>query len=373
MDYHEPLPVSAERFAELREYFETRSFRGREYEHLPDYRSDLNRGVVLIEDTVVDGFPKIPRTLVIETGVPRHFEEELAVEEKLDGFNVRVARVGDDSADEPLAFTRSGIVCPFTTYQARELLPVAEFFADHPDLMLCGEMVGPENPYTDHEYADVDSLDFRVFDVRDRETGGSVPVRERRDLCADYDIPQVPFHGVFTPEEAVEELPGIVEELDAGGREGVVMKTLSVDQQLKYTTSAANQGNLEYAFSLPFDYGQAFMFRRLIREAFQSVEWDEDERARRERAHELGEAILCSMTDTIERIDGGATVGERHTVRAPPEIVDELFEHFRSMGLQLVIETDEREAGERVVTFKKKTQATNDKVRAYLDGQIVTE
>jgi putative ATP-dependent DNA ligase len=373
MQYHDRLGLSEARFEELREHFETRTYRGREYEYLPDYRSDLNRGVVLIGDDIVDGFPKVPRTLVIEEGVPRHFDGEIAIEEKLDGFNVRVARVGDDPAAEPLAFTRSGIVCPFTTYKARNLLPVESFFSDHPDMMLCGEMIGPENPYTAHDYADVESLAFRVFDVRERETGDSVPVPERRDLCERYDIPQVPFHGTYTPEEAVETLPGLIGDLDADGREGVVMKSLDVGRQLKYTTSAANQDDLAFAFSLPFDYGQSFMFRRLIREAFQSVEFAEDERERRDRARDLGESVLLPMTETVERIADGERVGEKHTVRAPPRVVEDLFDHFDDQGLKLDVVTDRREDGDRVVTFRKITQSTNDKTRAYLDGRIVKE
>ncbi len=373
MEYHDRLELSEARFEELREHFETRTFRGREYEYLPDYRSDLNRGVVLLEGAIVDGFPKVPRTLVIEEGLPRHFEGDLAIEEKLDGCNVRIARVGDDPADEPLAFTRSGIICPFTTYKARELLPVESFFSDHPDVMLCTEMVGPENPYTSHDYSDVDSLAFRAFDVRDRETGDSVPVPDRRDLCAQYDIPQVPFHGVYTPEEAVEALPGLVTDLDDAGGEGVVMKSLDVSHQLKYTTSAANQDDLAYAFSLPFDYGQPFMFRRIIREAFQSVEFAEDEQERRARAHDLGESILLPMTETIERIADGETVGEEHTVRAPPQVVEQLLEHFDDQGLKLDVLADRTEDGDRVVTFRKVTQSTNDKTSAYLDGRIVKE
>ena len=373
MEYHDRLGLSESRFEELREHFETRSYRGREYEYLPDYRSDLNRGVVLVEGAIVDGFPKVPRTLVLEEGVPRHFDGDLAIEEKLDGFNVRVARVGDDPPDEPLAFTRSGIICPFTTYKARDLLPVESFFSDHPDLMLCGEMVGPENPYTVHDYSGVDSLAFRVFDVRERETGDSLPVPERRDLCAQYEIPQVPFHGVYTPEEAVAELPGLIGDLDADGGEGVVMKSLDVTQQLKYTTSAANQDDLAYAFSLPFDYGQSFMFRRLIREAFQSVEFAEAEAERRDRAHDLGESILVPMVDAIEAVEGGETVGERHTARAPPSVIDDLFDHFDDLGLTIRVENDRIEDGERVVTFVKETRATNDKIQSYLDGHIVRE
>ena len=84
-----------------------------------------------------------------------------------------------------LAFSRSGLVCPFTTRIVDRLVDLGPLFEAYPEAIVCGEMIGPENPYTAHDYADVDSLAFRTFDWRDR----------------------------------------IVRELDAEGREGVVMKT----------------------------------------------------------------------------------------------------------------------------------------------------
>lgn len=369
MSYHETLGLSRPEFEDLLDHVERRSYDGRDYRHLPDYHRSVERGTVLIADTVVRGFPKIPRTLVLSEGIPRHFDSEIAVEEKLDGYNTRIARIEGDI----LAFTRGGIICPFTTHKVRQFLDLEPFFDDRSESMLCGEMIGPENPYTVHEYPGVDSIAFRAFDIRERETGASLPVRERRDVCEDYDIPQVPYHGVFDPTEAVDEVPHIIRRLDDEGREGVVMKSIDVSKQLKYTTSTANQGDLSYAFSLPFDYGQEFMFRRIIREAFQAVEWEERDATATDRAHALGESVLLSMIDTVREIQSGSEVGERHTVRADPDVVDALFDHLRSLGLQLAIEDDRRENGARVVTFLKKTRATNDTTQAYLDGQIVRE
>ncbi|MGM0591230.1 MAG: RNA ligase [Halobacteriota archaeon] len=368
MTYHDQLGLTREEFEDQRAHFENRTYRGRPYEHLPDYRSKVNRGTVLIEGSVVQGFPKIPRTLVLETGIPRYFDDEFAVEEKMNGYNVRVAHV-----DEPLAFIRGGVICPFTTCKVRSLLALDEFFEDHPDQMLCGEMVGPENPYTPFEYPEIDSLAFRAFDVRHRETGEPVPVEARRELCTRYDIPQVQFHGLFDPSTAATALKELIDELDAEGREGIVMKSADVSHQLKYTTSSANQGNLEYAFSLPFDYGQDFMFRRIIRDAFQAVEWEEDGEAATERAGDLGTAVLCSMVETIRKVQEGETVGERHTVRGDPDCIDALFDHLRAQRLRLEIESDRVVDGERLVTFVKKTQKSNDRIQAYLDGKIVTE
>lgn len=365
---HETLGIDPETFAELRDHFETERYDGRTYRHLPDYRRNLERGTVLIDDTAVRGFPKIPRTLVLETGIPKRFGDGVVVEEKLDGYNTRVVDL-----DGVVAFTRSGKICPFTTAKVDELLDLDGFFADHPTMMLCGEMVGPENPYSPSDYPGIDSLAFRAFDIRDRESGQPLPVDERRALCDDYGIPAVPLQGRWPVDEAPERVRAVIDDLDRAGREGVVMKSPAGTNPLKYTTSAANQGDLAYAFSLPFDYGQDFMFRRIIREAFQSVEWEESGDAAVARARDLGESILSPMIETVSEIENGGTVGERHTVRAAPAVVDELFAHLRDQGLQLEVADERVEAGDRVVTFVKKTQATNDKTRAYLEGTIVRE
>ncbi|WP_276253510.1 RNA ligase [Halomontanus rarus] len=367
--YHERLGVSEESFDRLEEHLERRVHENLEYRHLSNRRSGIERGTVLIAGTVVRGFPKIPRTLVVSTGVPEHFHGPVAVEEKLNGYNVRLVRIDG----EVLAFTRSGIVCPFTTRVVRRDLEaeLEAVFDEHPRAMVCGEMIGPENPYTAHEYPDVDSIAFRAFGWRDRERGTPLPVLERRERYESFGVPQTRYFGTDEPDAIADRLPDLVDELDAEGREGVVLQSRDGDRQLKYTTSAANRGDLAYAFSMPFEYGQEFVFRRLIREAFQAVEWGESETEARERAHRLGDAILCSMIESIDAVAAGETVGDRHTVRAEPETIDALLEHLREQGLTLHIEQDRAENGERVVTFCKRSQSTNDKVRNYLDGQIV--
>jgi putative ATP-dependent DNA ligase len=373
MEYHERLGIPAEKLAAHRDRFEERTHDGLSYHHLPDYRGPLERGTVLVDDpeTVVRGFPKVPRTLVLREGIPRHFEGEVVVEEKLDGYNVRVVRLDG----EVFAFTRSGIVCPFTTWKVREDLGFdpGPFFDDNPGAMLCGEMVGPENPYTVHDYPGVDSLAFRAFDVRDRESGHPVPVGERRSLRDSFGIEQVPIHGRFGVDTARAEVPHIVQELDARGREGVVLKSPDGSEQLKYTTASANQGDLAFAFSLPFDYGQAFVFRRLIREAFQAVEFGERSEEVDARAHDLGKSILEPMVETIRSVEDGNVAGESHAARGDPGAIEALLSHLRDQGLRIEVERDEVADGERVVEFLKVMRSTTDKTRTYLDGHVVRE
>ena len=90
-----------------------------------------------------------------------------------------------------------------------------------------------------------------------------------------------------------------------------------------------------------------------------------------ERARTLGASILRPMIDTIESVDAGERAGERHTVRADPDVIESLLAHLRDRGLKLEVKSDRTEDGERVVT--KPVQSTNDKVRAYLDGHAVRE
>lgn len=341
-------------------------------------------------DLLVRGFPAVPRTLVLDPGVRNYFAEDatVAVEEKLNGYNVRVVRVEDgprgtsDTREshgrephgrEPhlLAFTRGGYVCPFTTAKVAEL-DLDAFFEARPAAMLCGEMVGPENPYTTCAYPDVDSVAFRAFDVRDRTSGDPLPVRERRALLDALGLPQVPLLGYLAPEET-DRLAAVIDDLDARGREGVVLKSLDGTRLLKYTTSSANRENLAYGFAYPFDYGRDFVFARLVREAFRAVEAGDDEAAIDDRAVAVGRAILHPLIDTVRAVERGEVVGEVHTVRAAPATVDALLDHFRDLGVEVRVESDETAAGERVVRFRKCYRSSTDTVRAYLDGQTFRE
>ncbi|MFB6151106.1 MAG: RNA ligase [Haloarculaceae archaeon] len=372
---------------DLLEHFEHDTYRGREYRYLPDARHGVERGTVLVDDVVVRGFPSIPRVLVVDPGVPDFFDGPVTVEEKLNGYNVRVADVpaaagesetGPDTRTAlfeggPLAFTRSGRVCHYTTETVRDLADFASFFADYPETVVCGEVVGPENPYTPHDYDDVDSVAFRVFDLRDRESGTPLPVAERREVCETYGFEQVRSFGTYDPDAAVDAVHEAIDELDAAGREGVVLASADGRRRLKYTTSAIHRSDLEHAFALPFDYGRDFLFSRVIREVFQAVEREESTEAVRERARELGESILLPAVETVRAVDRGEAVGEDHTVRADPAVADALFAQFREQGLDVEVLADRREGDERVVRFRKVSNATRDKTEHYLEGGTIDE
>ena len=351
---------------ELFEHFERRYVGGNVHYVLTDARHGLERGTVVVEDEgIVRGYPSIPRILVVETGIPEFFQPDhsVVVEEKLNGFNVRVAAPG-----EILAFTRSGYVCPYTTARVRELLDPDPFFADHPRKMLCAELIGPETPYTDHDYEGISSDAIRIFDIRDRESGEPLPVDDRDEFCARYEFPQPRQFGRSDPATAVETVRDAIQDLDDSGREGVVLKAADGTALVKYTTEAQHHADLAHAFSVPFEYGRDFLFSRVIRDAFQAVEFDEKQDRLLERAHDLGESILLPFVETIRRVERGDPVGESHTVRAEPAVVEKLLAHLRDQGLTIEILDDHHEDGKRVVEFVKVAQSTRDRTDHYLSG-----
>lgn len=367
-EYFDRLGSTASDADDLFEHFEQRTTADRTYHALPNARHSVERGTVVVEEAIVRGYPKIPRVLVLNTGIPGFFEKEIAIEEKLDGVNVRIADVG-----EPLAFTRSGYVCPYTTARARERLDLSVFFREHPTRMLCAELTGPETPYTTHDYDDIDSHTFCVFDIRDCESGEPLSVPDRRELCAAYEFPQPRLFGRYEPQQAIDEVHDAIETLDAAGREGVVMKTPNSEKMAKYTTESQHHEELDYAFSLPFDRGREFVFSRLVREAFQAAEFEADDDQLRERAHRLGEAILLPMVETIRDAENEASVGERFTVRGTPQQIDALLEHLYDQSLTLEIEEISRENGEQVIEFVKVAESTRDQIQFYLEEGIHRE
>ncbi|WP_330632956.1 RNA ligase [Halocatena halophila] len=354
----------------LFEHFERRESDRYNYLALSNARHGIERGTVVIEEpsVIVRGYPKIPRILRLETGIGSFFDGKIAIEEKLDGVNVRIAAV-----EAPMAFTRSGYHCPYTTARASELLELGAFFDRHPDKLLCAELVGPETPYTTHDYPDIDSHTFCVFDVCDRESGVSLGVSERRALCEEFGFDQPRLFETVDTETAPSVVRSIIQELDATNREGVVLKSLDGSVMAKYTTRSQHHNELAYGFSLPFDRGRDFVFSRIVREAFQAAEFEDDDEALRERARTMGESILLPIVETIRDVENGEPIGERFVVRGTPAQIDALFDHLTDQSLRLVVLEDDTESGERVVKFVKTAESTRDQIEYYLEEGINRE
>jgi putative ATP-dependent DNA ligase len=318
---------------------------------------------------VVRGFPKISRTLMLYPALIKHFSscKKVAVEEKMNGYNVRVALI----RDEIVAITRGGFICPYTTEKANDLIN-RDFFRDHPDLVLCGEMVGPDSPYVPKTFYNIESLDFFVFDVREKNSGNPIPVNERRRLMDEYGIKSVRLFGEFDVGEVHTAITEIIRSFGDTLREGVVIKDPAMLlPAVKYTSSLSNCQDLRYAFEFYNDFGRDFFFGRVCREAFQSVEWDEDEESARKRCQKLGESILLPMISTIKKRNAGEQIAEDVQIRVKNlTTVSEFEEYLRLLGVDSVFETPEKIGDDYLVRIKKIRQSTNDKTQTILDGQM---
>lgn len=313
---------------------------------------------------VIRGFPKIKRTLMLDPTLKKHFKDEIAVEEKMNGYNVRIALVND----KILAFTRGGYICPYTTRKANELLDLDEIFREHPEMVICGEMVGTLNPYVSHYYREVGKLGFRIFDLREKLTNTPLPVMAKRELLQDYNLEPVRLLGIFSVDEAPEKIMDVVKDLGTNNREGVVMKDPLMElEPLKYTSSQAQASELEYALSFPFDLAQAFLFSRIIREGFQAHEMAESGDQLRERALRMGESIIYPMMETIKRVKNGEVAAEDLIIEVENrEEAEEFIRHLRDLKVMATL----AEVKDGKAVIRRIHQSTNDKINNYLQGGL---
>ena len=252
--------------------------------------SHIERGTVLYEKDssfeIIMGFPKIRRAMVLDPTIKKHFIglEKVAVEEKMNGYNVRIAT----AKEEIIAITRSGYICPYTTQKAKEKLNL-KFFEDFPELVLYGEMVGPDNPYISKDIYNVESVEFYIFDIREKNSGKPLSISKKQEILEKYGFFQVRFFGEISLETAPEEIGKIIRELGEKEHEGVVIKDPEmILSQLKYTSSQSNCSDLRHAFKFYNETGRDYMLSRIVREGFQTVEWKENETEFEKRCMQLG-------------------------------------------------------------------------------------
>lgn len=309
---------------------------------------------------VVRGFPKIKRILALEAGIKKHFgDREIAVEEKMNGYNVRVVKVGNDI----YAITRRGLICPYTTEKVREKIPV-DFFEEYANFMLCCEAVGNASPYVADHYG-IEGLEFFVFDIRDCRTNVALGIEEKERILRRYKIKAVEILKKCRASK-VEEIKRVLEELNSKKREGIVLKDLEMKlEPLKYTTSFANCSDLAYAFRFFEEYSRDFMLARIIREAFQAFEFGYSE----ERALRLGKSILEAAIESIKKVKSGEEVLETNRLVFSSEKVYEAFKmHLKLLGIAFrELEVKKSERGLEVV-IARVMRATTDRVKSLLQG-----
>lgn len=322
--------------------------------------------VIYFKDNVevIRGFPKIRRTLILSPTIKNHFKDKITVEEKMNGYNVRIASVGE----EIVALTRRGYMCPYTTKKAVQIMDLDIFFRDNPDLIICGEMVGTDNPYVSHFYKEIGSLGFRVFDLRKKISNKPLPLKKKYELLEKYGLPSVRILGTFDVEEAPEKIKELIKMIGEENREGIVMKDPNMEiVPLKYTSSRAHDEEISYAFTYPFDFGKDFFFSRVIREGFQAYEMEDDKKDLEDRARRLGESILYPMVRTIKDVSSGSTASEEMIIDVESrEEAEKFLRHLHDLGVYAVLAKFE----DNKAIIRRIHQSTTDKIKNLLNGGL---
>lgn len=321
-----------------------------EYLRFTDEVRRIPRGTAVFDGAAVWGYPQIGRIVTLAGGLAEHFSGSFLAEEKIDGYNVRLFRHGD----EVLALTRGGYVCPFTTDRIADLMDPA-IFEERPELVVCAEIAGPGNPYLPGSPPFIaEDVQAFVFDLMHRDRPGFVSQRDKQRLIEHYRLPAVRVFGTFAPHD-VAAIRRIVVTLNDEGREGIVFKENGPRaHRAKYITS--NAGITDIRVSMP-NLGEMpaefFTNRIVLLAAFleeEGIARSADVDAR------LGRALLDGLFDAIGQYRQTRHVYDRHRCRFRRKANAELMLDFlgrRTREMQVIRRRLDREGAFYVLEFDK--------------------
>lgn len=347
-------------------------FEGIKYLRFKDSAGNLRRGTVVFDHhNIILGFPHIKRVVQLEKGIRRVFKmKPFYVEEKIDGYNIRVAQI----EGRVFAFTRGGFICPFTTERIEDFVNM-EFFKDYPNLILCGEMAGPESPYLVEGPPHIkEDIQFFLFDIQEKKTGKSIHVKDRIKMAEEYGIPSVEVFGIYNISK-INELRQLIEELSTQRREGIVMKSPDMKKIIKYVTPYANINDIRIGARVFFELPHGYFMQRIKRLAFYLAEEKIRDADFERYAAALGKALLEPFVESIWDVGGGEEIAEMFTVRVKHiETAYKMVSHFERLGLKIHIEDIEEKSNEYwKITFKRVYPEATREIRELWNGHAFVD
>ncbi len=302
------------------------------------------------EPFIIHGYPSIRRLAILEA-VPQHMIDRIIVEEKMDGYNVRVVFY----EGEVYAFTRGGYICPYTVARIRKLYggQVRLMAREYPGIVLAGEVVGTENPYVVYNYPEAGGFDYFIFDTM--QDGKLQPLKLREEIAEKYGFRRVRILGELDKND-VEGLRSIIDRLEKERREGIVIK--DPDHRvppLKYTTVYINIHDIEEGMKHPFDEGRGYLFSRIVRLIAQGYEYDWSNDQLDMIAKKLGKAILKPAIESLKKRSNGGLIAASYTLVFPDyRSFEEYLEYMESQGIDTITRIiEEKPSGELVVELLK--------------------
>lgn len=337
------------------------------YRFADDFSPHL-RGTLVFQNTLIPGYPHIRRMLRLRAGILRHFHEPFFVEEKVDGYNLRLWR----HQGELLPFTRGGFVDPFAYDRIGDFGDFHRFFDDHPRKVLIGEMAGPENPYIDIWPPNIsEDVAFFVFDIYDLDQRRYLAPPERYELLEQYGLPSVKSFGEFRREE-VDRVEEIVLDLNRRGIEGIVLK--GRQRVLKYATPIINLRDLEADADKLLDLQPAFFIQRVVRLVLGFDEFRLPLTPELQTA--LGRAFLEGFRQAVQRVREEGAMYHEFSVRVHhEETIPRLLDFLNRASSQIRVEYAGRERVGDLwrARFRKVYLRSTETLKAYLRGETILD
>jgi putative ATP-dependent DNA ligase len=327
-----------------------------------EFRS-VERGTIIVKDRVIHGYPHIKRIFTLEMGLKRNIGSDLTLfaEEKIDGFNVRIACIDGKVS----AFSRGGFLDLFVTEKARESAPIAKFFDDFPGYVLCGEMIG-NTPYT--APTEGGDSELFIFDIY-HDDGVYVPCEERYALLKKYKIAGVPVLGRFQSDD-YKALRRTILLLNKSRKEGMVLKTADRGNAVKYVTPWSDIEDIEGNSRLLFDMPIGFYHQRVLRSAFFIEDFGLDHDA---HAKMLGKAFYEGLCKAIETVKEGNEIAEEFEILIKDQrIWDDIHRHMsKDVKVELVWKRPEKDKTR--IRFRKIYKRTSRNLTAYSKGKGIAD
>jgi putative ATP-dependent DNA ligase len=250
----------------------------------------------VFDDLVVYGYPSIGRVLSLHAGLSSQFQAAFWMEEKVDGFNVRIFKLNN----RILALTRGGFICPFTTDRILDFID-ADVFEHQPGLVLCGEVAGPDNPYMDGDMPYIKrDVQFFVFDIGAFNDTRFADYGKKAALIDQYRLPSVARFGRFELKDLAQ-IREILLRLNEDCREGVIFKEDSTrDHRAKYTTANINIADILSGATTTFDLPPEYFINRLAR----LVLFMDDHGVANSQVlqQQLGNAFMTGLLEAVQQV-----------------------------------------------------------------------
>jgi putative ATP-dependent DNA ligase len=288
---------------------ENHRFEDLQYARLTETVTGYPRGSVVLPDGVVlPGYPSIARIHSLTSGLRQQFQGPFWAEEKIDGYNVRVV-FHDGRA---YAFSRGGFACAFSTDRLPDFLPVG-IFEREPDLVLCAEIAGPDNPYLEGSPPFVtEDVQFFVFDMMRKGHPGFLAPEEKIRAIERLSLPATRIFGRFLPSD-VQALRDLILQLDREGAEGLVLKGELDETRAKYVTGRSNITDIHVCSTQLLDLPPEYFTNRLMRLAMFVTE--HGQQGDRDLERSLGRAFLSGLDRAVAGSREHGRVDHRYRCR----------------------------------------------------------